>query len=302
MSLNFTQLMAFRAVAEAGSVGGGAERLMVSQPAVSKQLKLLERELGIKLFERTARGVIATEAGRLLIGYVGRIFALTDEAERAVGELQGLQRGTLAVGASPTLGTYFLPAILVRFRRRFPKIQLTLEIDSGQTLHRKLSDGLLDLGFSEVESTGECVDAFVFMRDRFVAIAAAGHPLSRGKRVSLQRLCVEPFVIRETGSNSKSLVERWLTSRGLAINPAVSVGSTEAMKHAVAAGMGVAIVSSFIAESGSGRGSVQPLRVKGLSLSRPLYQLQQHGRELSKAATAFLCLVRHAVAARNSQT
>src|SRR5437764_193054 len=103
MPINFTQLAAFHAVAEAGGVVRGAERLMVSQPAVSKQLRQLERALDVKLFERTARGVKPTEPGQLLAGYASRIFALADEAERAVGDLGSLRRGRLAIGASPMI-------------------------------------------------------------------------------------------------------------------------------------------------------------------------------------------------------
>src|SRR3954453_17075083 len=109
MSISFTQLAAFRAVADKGSVGRGADALMVSQPAVSKQIKELERSLGVVLFERHPKGVRLTDAGELLAGYARRIFSLIDEAERAVDDLQSLRRGKLSIGASPTLGTYFLP-------------------------------------------------------------------------------------------------------------------------------------------------------------------------------------------------
>src|SRR3954471_19752448 len=102
MSLGFTQLAAFRAVADHGSVGRGADALMVSQPAVSKQIKELEKSLGVVLFERHARGVRLTDAGELLAGYARRIFALADEAEEAIEDLQGLRRGRLRIGATPT--------------------------------------------------------------------------------------------------------------------------------------------------------------------------------------------------------
>src|SRR3954447_24232892 len=116
MKLNFTHLTAFAAVAAECSVCRGANRLMVSQPAVSKQIKQLERALGVVLFDRTRKGVIATAAGELLEDYARRIFALAEEAEQAIDDLAGLRRGTLRIGAAPTLGTYFLPELLVRFR------------------------------------------------------------------------------------------------------------------------------------------------------------------------------------------
>jgi DNA-binding transcriptional LysR family regulator len=299
MPPSFTELRAFHAVAEAGSVGGGAEMLLVSQPAVSKQIKQLERALGVIVFERTARGVRLTDAGELLATYTRRIFALAAEAEQAIDDLQGLRRGKLSIGASPTLGTYFLPEVLVRFRRRFPAIALSLEIENADVLQRRLSDGLLDSGFSEVPPQRPEVTGDVFMRDRLIAIAAVKHPLARSRALTLRRLCAEPFIVRETGSTTKSLVERALADRGLTIAPALSLGSTEAIKHAVAAGLGVAIVSSLAVQREIAARRLIKLPVRNLSIARPLYQLRLHNRRETKAAHAFACLVRHAARGQN---
>jgi DNA-binding transcriptional LysR family regulator len=298
MSLNFTQLAAFKAVAEAGSVGGGADALMVSQPAVSKQVKLLEGSLGVTLFERHARGARPTDAGELLFDYARRIFALADEAEQAMDDLQGLRRGKLAIGASPTVGVYFLPQILVRFRRKFPAIALTLEIENAVVLQRRLADGALDFGLSEVPPVLDELQSDVFMHDRLIAVAWPKHPLARRRGLTLRRLCDEPFVVRETGSSTKSLVERALANRGLRVNAALSVSSTEAVKRAVSAGMGVAIISSLAAGPDLAGRKLVRLPVKDLSITRPLHHLTVKGRRPSKAATAFLCLVRHAAAGR----
>src|SRR5687767_2090471 len=130
MPLNFSQLAAFRAVADAGSVGRGAEKLLVSQPAVSKHIRQLERTLGVTLFDRTPKGVRLTSAGALLADYARRIFSLADEAEQAIADLRGLRRGRLAIAASPTLSVYFLPEVLVRFRRKFPGVMLSVEVEN----------------------------------------------------------------------------------------------------------------------------------------------------------------------------
>jgi DNA-binding transcriptional LysR family regulator len=299
MPLNFTELRSFQAVAEAGSVGGGAETLLVSQPAVSKQIKQLERSLGVIVFERTARGVRLTDAGELLATYTRRIFALTAEAEQAIDDLKGLRRGTLAIGASPMLGTYFLPEVLVRFRRRFPAIALSLEIENAGVLQRRLSDGLLDCGYSEVPPQRPDITGDVFFRDRLIAIAAPKHPLARSRAVTLRRLCAEPFIVRETGSTTKSLVERALTDRGLTITAALSLGSTEAIKHAVASGIGVAIVSSLAVQRDIAARRLIRLPVRNLSIARPLYHLRVHNRRESKSAHAFACLVRDSARRQN---
>jgi DNA-binding transcriptional LysR family regulator len=296
MELNFSQLRAFHAVAEAGSVGRGAEALMVSQPAVSKHLKLLERSLGTMLFERTAKGVRLTTSGELLADYAGRIFALADEACQAMDDLQGLRRGRLAIGASPTIGTHLLPEVLVRFRSRFPGVALSLEIESGQGLQRQLSEGKLDFGLSEVAPVREDIDGKPFMRDRLIAVASRGHALARKRGILLRHLCEYPFVVRETGSTTKSLVERLLAGRNLRVQPVLSVGSTEAIKRAVAAGLGVAIISKLSAAQDVAARRLVELRITDLKLSRPLYHLRLRGRRESKAAAAFLCLLHHAAA------
>src|SRR6185295_2939986 len=120
MPLNLNHLVVFHAVAEAGTVTTAAERPMVSQPAVSKQVKELERALQARLFDRHAKGVRLTDAGATLADYARRIFALADEAGAAMNDLSALRRGSVAVGASPMLGTYLLPRALVYFRQRFP--------------------------------------------------------------------------------------------------------------------------------------------------------------------------------------
>jgi DNA-binding transcriptional LysR family regulator len=298
MSIGFTQLAAFHAVAEAGGVVRGAERLMVSQPAVSKQLRQLEKALDVQLFERTARGVRPTEAGEVLADYARRIFALADEAERAVGELRGLRRGRLAVGASPTIGTYFLPHVLVRFRRRFPGIALSLEIANASVLQQRIADGLLDFALSEVPPQRPEVESDVFMRDRLIAIAPPKHPLARKRAVTLRRLCEEPFIVRETGSATKSAVERALADKGVSVVPALTLSSTEAIKCAVAAGLGVAIIPSLAAGPELKTRQVARLNVTGLSIMRDLHHLRARNRRESKAAHALMCLVRHHAAGR----
>jgi DNA-binding transcriptional LysR family regulator len=294
MALNLTQLAAFRAVAEAGSVTLGAERLMVSQPAVSKHVKGLERALGTKLFDRWAKGVRLTNSGRVLADYAGRLFALADEAEAAMADVAGLRRGSLAVGASPTLGTYLLPRVLVYFRQRFPGVALRLEVENSHVLRARLLDGSLDLGLTEADANWPDLDAHIFMKDPLVAISHPSHALARKRKVTADMLCREPFVVRETGSTTRSLVERALAAAGHAISPALSLGSTEAVKQAVAAGLGVAMVSNLAAAGDVAAGRLALLRVTGLSIDRPVHYVRPRGRQESKAAVAFRCLLKHA--------
>lgn len=291
MPITLNHLLVFDAVAENASISRAAERLMVSQPAVSKQVKELERSLAVPLFDRLPKGVRPTAAGAMLAPYARRIVALRDEADEALRQLRGLSLGSLAIAASTTAGVYLLPELFVRYRRNHPGIRLHLEILDSHAIAQKLLAGTVDLGISEGEVDDVAIERSVLMQDELVAIAAPGHPLARKRAVRAERLCREPFVVRETGSESKSLVERALAGRGLAVKPVMSLGSTEAIKRAVAAGIGVAIVSRLAIELELKARTLVALRVAGLSLRRPVYQLRAADRHESAAVATFIAML-----------
>ena len=289
--MNINHLAIFHAVAEEGNISRGAVRLFISQPAVSKQLAELERSLGTRLFDRLPKGVRLTEAGQLLHSHSVRLFAVEAEAERALAELHGLQRGRLAIGASTTIGNYLLPEILARFHGHYPGIEIALEIGNTEVIQHRLREGKLDLGLTEGLVDSKELEAEVFLEDELVAIAAPDHPLLKRKNISLRRLCREPFVLREPGSGTRAVVERALAGQGFTVLKALSLGSTEAIKRAVATGVGVAIVSrlSIAVEVETGRLVVIP--VSDLSLRRPLHRLQISDRHQGQAVQAFLALL-----------
>jgi DNA-binding transcriptional LysR family regulator len=153
----------------------------------------------------------------------------------------------------------------------------------------------LDVGLTEADVKWPDVDATVFMDDELVAIAPPSHPLARKRGVTPQALCAEPFVVRDTGSESGSWAERSLAGLGYRVDPVLSLGSTEAVKQAVAAGLGVAMVSRLAVTPDVAAKRLAVLRVKGLSVKRPVFYLRPlHGAE-SKAAVAFRCILKHAV-------
>jgi DNA-binding transcriptional LysR family regulator len=285
--MNMNHLAVFHAVARSGSVSRGAERLMISQPAVSKQIKLLEKSLGTILLDRLPRGVRLTAAGEVLADYARRIFSLDAEAERVLGELAGLRRGRLAVAATPTIGVYMLPPALVRFRRKFPGVEMRMEVHPAATIERLIVEGAIDVGLAESKPLSAEVEVRVFASDRLVAIAPRRHALARRRSVRARDLCREPFVVRETGSGTKSLVERAMEERGLRVEPVMSLGSTEAIKRAVMEGVGVAIVSRLAVEAEVRAGRLAEIRVADLSIQRPLYWITARGRTPSRAVDVF---------------
>ena len=285
MNLNHVEI--FLAVAEEGSISRGAERLCISQPAVSKQLAELERSLGTRLFDRLPRGVRLTETGDALLGYARRLFALEKEAETVLSELQGLARGRLAVGASTTIGHYLIPGVLAAYHRRYPSIEVHLEIANTDRVQQLLLDGLIDVGLTEGFADAPELEAEVFLEDELVAIAAPGHPLLAEAPVTAERLLREPLLMRERGSGTRAVIERALREKGFTPAPAMTLGSTEAIKRAVAAGAGVAVVSRMTLGLEREAGRIAEVGVSDLALRRPFHRLHLRGRQESRAARAF---------------
>ena len=268
----------------------GASSLMISQPAVSKQIGQLEKALRVRLLERRPRGVALSEAGKVLFAHATRLFAVEAEAEAAIEELRGLRRGRLRLGASTTLGVYLLPDLFVRFRQAFPQIQLSLEVAGSAVIERRLADNELDLGFTEAFGGSPDIATKVLRMDDLVPIAAPDHALAKRRKISAAEFCLQPFVVRQTGSDTKSFVEQFLSDKNLTVRPVMSLGSTEAIKRAVAAGIGVAIVSrlSISLEVDARRLAILP--VTGLSIRRPLYAVWRRSSEPSASAMEFLKL------------
>jgi DNA-binding transcriptional LysR family regulator len=285
--MNLNHLAVFDAVATTLSVTRAADRLSISQPAVSKQLKLLEKALKTPLVDRLPRGVRLTPAGATLATYARRIFALEAEAHRALDELAGVRRGRLNLAATTTIGVYLLPPVLVAYRRAYPDVEMHMEIHPTPTIARLLHEGGIDLGLAESAVEDDQLDSRVFATDNLIPIASPRHPLARKRAVSAKNLCREPFVTREVGSGSKSLVERALDRRGLAVRPVMSLGSTEAIKRAVLENVGVAIVSRLAVATELANRRLVELRVPDLHLSRPLYLLQLANRTPGPATDAF---------------
>lgn len=293
--MNLNHLAVVHAVATEHSVSRAADRLMVSQPAVSKQLRDLEKQLGTPLFDRLPRGVRPTQAGAILADYARRIFDLTAEAEQRLGELRGLERGELRVGSSTTIAVYLLPPVFVAFRSKFPGVKLTVDIANTHDIQDRLAAGHIDVALTEGDADETDFVVEPFMTDELVAIAAAGHPLAGKKTVKAETVCREPFVVREAGSGTRAVVERALASQGLTVTPVMAVGSTIVIKRAVAAGVGVAFVSRLSCELELQSGTLAEIRTD-LKITRPLHRLRVRGRHEPRAVAEFDHLLRQAVA------
>ncbi|HEY0997007.1 MAG TPA: LysR family transcriptional regulator [Gemmatimonadaceae bacterium] len=298
MSLNLHALRTFAAVVDAGGFSRAAASLRLSQPAVSKAVAVLEAEVGVPLLERGARGIRLTEAGAALHGRARELFAVERTAEEELRALRGLERGVLRVGASTTIATYLLPPLLGGFQARHPGVALRVASANTRAIARALLQRRLDVALVEGPLSDTRIAVEPWREDELAVIAPPGHPLAgrgagaRGRAVTPASLAGEPFISRERGSGTREVAEAALAAHGVTPRVALTLASTEAVKQAVAAGLGLAIVSRAAAADQLALGRVVEVTVRGLELRRAFTLLRLPGRAPSAVGRAFEELLR----------
>ncbi len=281
----FRQLEIFDAAARLGSYSRAAESLHLSQPTVSMQLRKLADAVGEPLFEQVGKQIYLTAAGRELQKTCSKVFRMLDEFEIAVADMQGLKRGTLRV-AAVTTAEYFAPRILGRFCQLHPGVEVALEITNREHVLERLvanQDDLYVFGQPPQELEVESVP---FMENELVVIAPRSHRLTSCRRISLERIANQPFLLREPGSGTRSITERVFRERNLHLKVRMELGSNEAIKQAVAGGLGLSVLSRITLPAADD--SVAILPVEGFPLKRHWYLVYPRGKNLSAVAQAFL--------------
>lgn len=291
MSLNLHHLKIFAAVAEHGGFSRAARALRLSQPAVSKTVQELERQVGLALFDRAGRAPRLTDAGEMLFARARELFGVERIAEEELGALRGLERGVLRVGASTTVATYFLPQLLARFHEQHGGVKLRVLSANTRAIARRLLEGRLDIALVEGPVSHDRISVSEWREDELVVIAPAAHRLVRKRRVVAADLMSEPFILREPGSGTREVAEAALAEHGVHPSAAMQLGSTEAIKQAVAAGLGLAVVSRASAADQLALGYITVVNVRGVTFKRSLTELRLAGRSASAPATAFRALL-----------
>ncbi|HEX7785139.1 MAG TPA: LysR substrate-binding domain-containing protein [Methylomirabilota bacterium] len=283
------QLEVFVAVARAGSFRRAAERLHLSQPALSQHVAELERGLGARVFDRRGRQIALTEAGRILEDHAHRVFATLHGAEEAIAELAGGTRGALVIGASTTPGIYVLPALMSRFERGQPGISVALRIANSRVIEEQVRANELDLGVVGGHGLrpGEaCLAAGVL--DELVLIVPPGHAWARRARGEVSVLARERLLIREEGSATRQVTERALQRADARIGRTLVLDHTEAIKQAVMAGLGVAFVSIHAVRGELEAGRLVRVRLRGVDIHRHFHVIHNEARVLTAGARAFV--------------
>jgi DNA-binding transcriptional LysR family regulator len=265
-----------------------AEPAGVSQPAISAQVKALERYYGTRLLERDGRGSTPTAAGRLVAAYAGRVLMLVDELGRGVADLEGLAAGELIVGASSTVGEQLLPAYLGRFHAAHPRVRLSVRIGNSAEISASVAARELDFAIvGEAPGDSELL-AQPVLQDQIVAFVAPGDPLLRQAPVAPLALCGRQFVMREAGSATRALAERCLRETSCGPGHVIELGSNEAVKRAVEAGLGIGILSTYTIEAERLAGLLADLPILGWTCARSFWLIRRRDRVLTRAEEAFL--------------
>jgi DNA-binding transcriptional LysR family regulator len=286
--MNLNHLAIFQAVAQVGSITGGAAQLGISQSAVSRQLAEFEQRQGVLLFDRLPRGVRLTAPGRVLLDYADRLFSIEAQAKQALDDMRHRRQGRLAIGSSRTIAAYMLPRAFAAYRPANPGVELSLAVENTDTIERKLLDGEIDIGFAEGVADDAALDYTVFAHDELVLIASPSHRLAGRSDVALDELQGEDVLMHETGSGTRAVTEQLLAERRLRLHPAMTLASTEALKQTVAAGVGLAFLSSQAIHMELAAGLLVQIRIRGGPFSRPLYRVLPRSSSSSPALRSFL--------------
>src|ERR671936_2865 len=272
-----------------GSISGAADVCGVSQPSATKQLKTLEAALGEKLVERNGRASRLTEAGELVAAHAARVLDTLQGLQEQLAALHGAETGTLTLAASTTPGTYVLPSILHRFAERHPGVDVDVAIGSSAWVAERVARREYSLGIAGEVELPDGIRAEPFLDDELVGIAAPGRIKLRRGKAPIEELARWTLLVRESGSSTRAVAERYLARVGYRPANRWELDSNEAIKRSVGAGLGIGFVSKLVVADEVARGELTAFRVEGTdAMRRSIYLLLPDDRDSTPAERAFI--------------
>lgn len=287
MQLNLHRLWIFLQVVECGGFSAAAQKLFMSQPSVSNQVRQLERSLHVTLIDRSGARTRPTAEGEVLMEYARRVFELADEAVRAVEKVSGLESGRLVVGGTSAAGTYLLPELLAGFRQAHPGVECDIFVGTADQVLKQLLDGAIGVAVLPGEHATPQLVTIPVVSNRLLVVVAADHGLA-GTTVTPPDLAGERFLLREPGSAGRDEAEGALQSWGLEPVEWSEMWGTETLKQSVAAGLGIALVSEHAVRHEVRSGRLGVVEVDPPLPARPLVLAHRRDRQLSPAEAAFV--------------
>jgi DNA-binding transcriptional LysR family regulator len=288
--MDLRQLEIFVKVAELKSFSKAAQALRLTQPTISEHIRTLEQELGVRLLDRLGRGAEATRAGQLLLSHATRMLQLQRETLQAMDSFQGRLAGDLHVAASTIPGEYVLPALIGRFKEKFPDIVVSLLIGDTRAAVDWVIDGRAEVAVVGAKLAHRAIEYRELMPDELVVAVPVVHPWHGKKEIALADLRAEPMLLREQGSGTRTAFESALAQAGQDLSTfrvVGEMGSTQAIKQAVKAGVGVSVISRRAVEEECRSGLVWCLKIRDLKVTRAFYIATHRDRSRSPLAEAF---------------
>ncbi|MBI5890542.1 MAG: LysR family transcriptional regulator [Nitrosomonadales bacterium] len=286
LPVSLRQLQVFESVARHLSHSRAAAELFLSQPAVSMQIKQAEIAVGLPLFDQVGKKLHLTAAGNELLHYARLILQQMQEMEAVFDEMKGLERGHLNISVVST-ANYFMPQLLAKFIQAHPKIKVSLSVANRDAVIRQLVENTADLAIMGQPPEGADMRAEAFMENPLVVIAAPAHPLARAKNIQPKQLAKETFLLREQGSGTRGVVERYFAGHKLALPAHMEMDTNEAIKQSVQAGMGIGIISRHGIEMELETRRLVMLDVDRFPIVRHWYIVHRKNKRASTAALEF---------------
>ena len=286
MHFTLQQLKLFEAVSRNNSYTRAAEELHLTQPAVSIQIKRLEEQCGLPIFESVGKKIFTTTAGKALYSASVDILSRAEELKNTIEELKGVVKGPLRLSVVTT-SKYFMPHLLGTFLNKYPEVDPKLVFTNRARVIKRLYDNEDDFVVMGQIPEDDKLETYPFLENILVPVAHPKHPLAKKKKVSLEELVNERFLVREEGSGTRLVFDRLLKKNNLHIEPYMELGSSEALKQAVMAGLGLAILSLHSLSLEQAAKKLVILDVEGFPLKRRWFAVHMKGKKLSLVAQTF---------------
>lgn len=287
MHLTLQQLKLFESVSRNGSFTRAAEEMHLTQPAVSIQIKRLEEQVGLPLFEQVGKKIFPTAAGKAMYEASKDILERVSELKDTVADLQGSVKGPLTL-AVVTTSKYFMPHLLGSFLQQYPEVEPKLLFTNRAKVMQRLQENQDDFVVMGQIPDNPNLEAYPFLENILVPVAHPSHPLAKKKKVTLEQLAEQRFLVREQGSGTRLVIDRMLAKKDLAIEPYMELGSSEAIKQGVMAGLGIAVLSLHSLDLELDAGKLVVLKVDGFPVTRRWYAVHMKGKKLPLVARTFL--------------
>ncbi len=281
------QLKVFEVAARHGSFTRAAEELFLTQPTVSMQIKQLTKIVGLPLFEQVGKKLYLTNAGKSLFATCQEIFDRLSQFEMIIADMKGLKQGSLSL-AVVTTAKYVVPRLLGPFCQTYPGIDISLKVANHDRLLERLSDNNDDLYILSQLPQHMDISVYPFLENPLVVIASRDHPLAKERNIPLERMADEPFIMRETGSGTRRAVYSLFDDRKISLKIKLELASNEAIKQAVAGGLGISVLSRHTLALEGAMGKLTILDVEEFPIKSHWYVIHLAGRQLSVVARTFL--------------